>query len=104
MNTVRVPTVLLCFIHRTLDDIDDDGSAEGFSPTDVIELVHELNPQNKSSNSSSSSRSKKSKPIFDRDEIINFKEEEEVETKVIRVLPSADDIHKIEAKLRCVNI
>lgn len=86
---------MILFPNRTEDDIDDDGSAEDFSPTDVIELVHELNPQSKSS-----SRSKKGKLLFDRDEIINFKEEEEVETKVIRVLPSAKDLHKIEAKLR----
>jgi len=71
--------------------VDSGLTSKDFSPTDVIELVHELNPK--------SASKKKSKSLFDREEIKNFVEEE-VETKVIRLLPSTDELKKLEAKLR----
>lgn len=92
-NTLLTGTL---YQFRSSEDIDNDGSGKDFFPSDVIELVHELNPKESSSKSSSK---RKFKPIFDRSEIKSFVEEE-VETKVIRLMPSETEIKKLEAKLR----
>lgn len=78
---------MLVFIPRTNSQVDeDDDSNDSFSPNDVIELMHEK-----------THISSEFKGLFERDEIKNFKEEP-VETKVIRLMPTGDELKKLESK------
>lgn len=81
----------LTYHFRSQSDIDGDESQSKFSSSEMIDLFHELNPK-------SAAIEKRPRPIFDREEIKN-PPKEEVETQVIRLLPSQDDLRKLEDKI-----
>lgn len=57
-----------------------------------MDLFHELNAK-------TPSLKKRPKPLFDREDIREAKKEEEnVSTKVIRLLPSEDDLKRFEGQ------
>lgn len=56
-----------------------------------MDLFHVINPKTEEAK-------KRPRPIFDRDEIKNYKPAEELPTQVIRLVPSKEELDKLENK------
>lgn len=84
---------IIIWLCRSQADVDSDNSSKDFAATEIMDLFHELNPK-------TPSLKKKPKAIFDREEIKNPPPDEPVNTQVIRLLPSQEELRKLESKLK----